>query len=309
MFVVNDADVFAVDANRSPSAARRTIELLRGVTGNPVRTLLITHSHGDHWFGLQSFREAFPGIRVISTDTARTAMLPTVQTLATRPRSWYATSANMYDSIYNTGVDIAGRPLTPARRAMFDLVRNAFRNYYAADGPNIKLAPPDETFEKALRLHSAKRVIDILFVGPGDTPGDAVAWLPGERVLATGDMLVHPVPYAGSAAPSEWARSLRALRALNPLYIVPGHGEVQQGTAYLDLVIETIEATVEAVRRMQAQGRTVEEVTRDAKMEAFRARMVVPPNDPAVGDRWDDFLGALVPNAYAEAITAASKGR
>ena len=208
--------------------------------------------------------------------------------------------ANRYDSIYNAGVDLAGRPLTPARRAMFETVRNSFRHYYAVDALNMKLVAPDVAFEKSMRLHSGKRVIDVLFVGAGDTPGDAVAWLPAERVLAAGDMLVHPVPYAGSQVPSQWARSLRALRALDPLHIVPGHGEVQRGTAYLDLVIETIEATVASVRRMQADGVPVADVKRSLTMEAFRARMV-PANDSAVADRWDDFLSALIDSAYAEA--------
>lgn len=301
MFVVNERDVFAVDANRTPIAARRTIDLLRGVTDNPVRWLLITHWHGDHWLGVQSFREAFPGIDVISTDTARKAMFPSlIEPFATRPASWYTTNANRYDSIYNAGVDLAGRPLTPARRAMFETVRNSFRHYYAVDAPTIKLVAPDVTFEKSMRLQSGKRVIDLLFVGEGDTHGDAIAWLPAERVLAAGDMLVHPVPYAGSQVPSQWARSLRALRALDPLHIVPGHGEVQRGTAYLDLVIETIEATVASVRRMQSDGVPVADVKRSLTMEAFRTRMV-PANDSAVADRWDDFLSALIDSAYAEA--------
>jgi glyoxylase-like metal-dependent hydrolase (beta-lactamase superfamily II) len=298
-----------VDANRTPIAARSTIELLRGVTSNPVRKLLITHSHGDHWLGVQSFREAFPGIAVISTDTARKAMFPaSIEPFAKRAPSWYTTTANMYDSIYNAGVDLAGRPLTPARRTMFEGVRNAFRYYYSVDALNIRLVPPDVTFDKWMRVHSGTRVIDLLFVGPGDTPGDAVAWLPAERVLAIGDMLVHPVPYAGSSTPSQWARSLRALRALGPLHIVPGHGEVLQGTAYLDLVIETVEATVADVRRLHAQGVPVADVKRKLTMDAFRARMVVPANDTAVADRWEDFLNGLIDNAYAEAAAPARRG-
>ena len=309
MFVVNERDVFAVDANRTPIAARRTLALLRSVTSNPVRWLLITHWHGDHWLGVQSFRDAFPALDVIATDTARKAMITSlVDVFANRPASWYTVTANRYDSIYNAGVDLSGRPLTPARRAMLDAVRNSFRHYYTAEALAMRLVPPNVTFEKSMRLHSGKRAIDLLFVGPGDTPGDAVAWLPAERVLATGDMLVHPVPYAGSTVPSQWARSLRALRSLEPRHIVPGHGEVLNGTAYLELVIETVEATVAGVRRMQAEGIPVADVKRTLTMESFRARMV-PANDPAVRDRWDDFLTALIDNAYAEAVSAARSPR
>ncbi|MBC7894907.1 MAG: MBL fold metallo-hydrolase [Cytophagaceae bacterium] len=303
VFVVNERDVLAVDANRTPAAARRTLDLLRGVTSNPIRWLLVTHWHGDHWLGVQAFREAFPALQVIATDTARQAMFPMlIEPFRIRQPAWYSTTADRYDSLFNAGVDVAGRPLTPARRKTSDMVRNAFRHYYAAEAQGMRLAAPDLTFRDSIRLHSGKRIIDLLFVGNGDTPGDAVAWLPAERVLAAGDMLVHPVPYAGSQVPSQWAKSLRSLRALDPLHIVPGHGEVQRGTAYLDLVIATIEATVAQVRRLQAEGASLEEVTKTVTMEAFRGRMV-PANDAAVADRWDDFLGALIPNAYAEAAS------
>jgi len=306
MFVVNERDVFAVDANRTPGAARKTIALLRGVTANPVRQLLVTHFHGDHWLGVQAFREAFPGVTVISTDTARKAMFPSlIEPFATRTDSFYTVVANRYDSIYNAGVDLVGRPLTPARRKMFDMVRDGFRHYYTTEALGMRLTAPDLTFERTLRLHSGKRVIDLLFVGNGDTPGDAVAWLPAERVLAAGDMLVHPVPYAGSQVPSQWAKSLRALRALDPRHIVPGHGEVQHDTRYLDLVIETIEATVTEVRRLRAGGIPVEEVAKRVTMDRHRERMV-PAGDTAVRDRWDDFLAALIASSYAE--TADSSG-
>ncbi len=301
MFVVNDRDVFAVDANRTPAAARRTLELLRGVTSNPVRHLLVTHWHGDHWMGLQAFREAFPEIAVISTDTARREMVPRlVQLLATRPPGTLEAAADRYDSLFHAGVDMAGRPLTPERRAMFELVRSSFRNYYVVEARSIRLVPPEITFDKTMRLHSGQRVIDLLFVGEGDTPGDAVAWLPEERVLATGDLLVHPVPFGGSTVPSQWARSLRALRALDPAHIVPGHGEVLRGTAYLDLVIETVQATVAEVRRQKAAGATLDAIRKTVRMEGHRRRMV-PDGDAAVTDRWNDFLGALIANAFAEA--------
>jgi glyoxylase-like metal-dependent hydrolase (beta-lactamase superfamily II) len=304
MFVVNERDVFAVDANRTPAAAQKTLDLLRGVTKNPVRQLLVTHWHGDHWFGMQAFQDAFPGLQVIATDTARTELTTRlIDPIGKRNAEFYAVASNQHDSIYNAGVDYAGRPHTPERRKMVDLVRKAFRHYYAPAAQVMRLSPPDVTFERSMRLHSGKRVIELLHVGFGDTPGDAVAWLPAEGVLAAGDMLVHPVPYGQSPTPSQWAKSLRAIRALNPRHIVPGHGDVLRGTAYLDLVIETVEATVGQVRQLESQGVSLEDVQKRVTMDAFRTRMV-PANDPVLADRWEDFLGAMVRNAYSEAAAA-----
>lgn len=301
VFVVGESGVFAVDANRTPLAARRTLELLRRVTDKPVRWLLITHWHGDHWLGAQAFTEAFPNVAVIATDTARSELITNLaEPFGRRPPDFYLKLADQYDSIYRAGTDLAGRPLTPDRRRMFDGVRAAFRHYYAVEAPRIRPVRPTLTFRDAVTVHVGNRVIEARHVGKGDTPGDAVAWLPAERVLATGDMLVHPVPYAGSQVPSQWVESLRRLRALAPVQIVPGHGEVLRGTAYLDLVIETLDAAIADVRRLKAEGRSREEVAQVVTMAAYRPRFVVTA-EPALADRWDDFIGQLVANAYAEA--------
>ena len=83
---------------------------------------------GLKW-AVKRFEEAFPALDVIATDTARKAMITSlVDVFANRPDSWYAVTANRYDSIYNAGVDLSGRPFTPARRAMFDMLRNSFRS-------------------------------------------------------------------------------------------------------------------------------------------------------------------------------------
>ena len=44
------------------------------------------------------------------------------------------------------------------------------------------------------------------FLGRGNTAGDAVVYLPRERMLVTGDLVVHPVPYMFSGFPSEYVR-------------------------------------------------------------------------------------------------------
>src|SRR4051812_39468649 len=78
MFVVNDSDVFAFDANHTPSAARATIAQLRAVTAKPVRQLMLSHFHGDHSMGVSAFVEAFPGIEIIATDSTRDDIVRTL---------------------------------------------------------------------------------------------------------------------------------------------------------------------------------------------------------------------------------------
>jgi cyclase len=299
VFVVNDSDVFAVDANRTPAAASETIELLRQATSKPVRNLLITHFHGDHLLGTQAFAEAFPGLNIISSDSTRVDMRRTLaDAFPKRPPDFYTKAAAQYDSLFDAGVDASGRPFTPARRAMFDITRKQFRNYYIVQAPHIKFFPPTTTFQGRMTLWSGTREIE-MFSFRGDTRGDAIAWLPNERVLITGDALVEPVPYASSRTPSVWLESLRTMRALHPLHIVPGHGNVQNDTEYLDRVIAMLDAGLQEVRKTVAAGLTVEETKKRVTLSDWKAKFA--HGDPAIEDRWDDFLEPFIENAFAEA--------
>ena len=60
----------------------------------------------------------------------------------------------------------------------------------------LDLVYPDLVFEETLRLSRGDRTIEIRHLGQGNTAGDAIVWLPEERVLITGDVVVHPIPFA-----------------------------------------------------------------------------------------------------------------
>jgi len=299
MFVVNDNDVFAFDANRTPSAARATIAQLRAVTAKPIRQLMLSHFHGDHTLGIQAFVEAFPGIEIIATDSTRDDMVRTLVQATNRTAERYAKTNAQYDSMANAGVDLAGRRLTPERRQQWEATRYAFRNYYSVEAPTIKIFTPTTTFDAKLKIWAGAREIDLLSFGRGDTRGDGIVWLPKERVVATGDVLVEPAPYSGSIHPSDWLKTLRAIRALDPLHIVPGHGDVQHDTKYLDLVIAMTDSTIRAVRQAVTKRLTEEETVKRVTMPQFRQRFT--RGDPLTEDRWSDFIDGLVRGAYAEA--------
>src|SRR5215210_4178170 len=70
LFIINEHDVIVVDANIYPSSARQVIAEIRRRTKNPVRYVINTHFHSDHFYGNGEYRKAFPGVDFISHPTA-----------------------------------------------------------------------------------------------------------------------------------------------------------------------------------------------------------------------------------------------
>jgi len=84
---------------------------------------------------------------------------------------------------------------------------------------------PTMVFERELTVMMGKLEVRILHVGPGHTGGDAIVWLPAERVLFSGDLVEYNAGiYTGDAHLEAWPQTLENLRALKPRALVPGRG-------------------------------------------------------------------------------------
>ncbi|WP_217249439.1 MBL fold metallo-hydrolase [Streptomyces sp. AC602_WCS936] len=152
----------------------------------------------------------------------------------------------------------------------------------------IELAPPTLTYTDALTLHVGSLRAELEHIGPAHTSNDTVVWLPRQRVLFTGDLVMNGVtPFClmGSIAGS--LQALERLRAYGARTVVPGHGPVCGPE-----VFDAVEGYLRLVLRIAADGRragrTPLEAARNAGLGPYAALL-----DPE----------RLVPNlhrAYAE---------
>jgi len=89
-----------------------------------------------------------------------------------------------------------------------------------------RLQPPTRTFKERETLTLGGETIELIFTGGGHTPGDILVWLPDRRIVFSGDLvfvdrLLGVLPVSNVKA---WLASFDALAALDPQWIIPGHG-------------------------------------------------------------------------------------
>ena len=97
-----------------------------------------------------------------------------------------------------------------------------------------------------------------------------LAWVPGDRVVFTGDILFvggHPAVWAGPVA--NWIAACDLILSWDVETVVPGHGPVcgKDGVRALRNYLEFL--AVESRKRYDA-GMTDEEAARDISFDAFR---------------------------------------
>ena len=91
---------------------------------------------------------------------------------------------------------------------------------------HVKFQSATLTFEHDFTVDLGNREVQVKFLGRGNTSGDAVAYLPKERIVVAGDLVVHPIPYIYDGYPTEWIQTLQNLAQLDADSIVPGHGPI-----------------------------------------------------------------------------------
>jgi len=292
--VVEQSDgLVVIDAGGSPIAGRDIVRLVRSLSGKPVKAVVYTHYHGDHHLGAGELLAAWPHARVISTARTRENMLGP-------PMAYIRTYAKSYGDMAAYAARQAGVDSLPAA------LRAGWARFAAA-GPamvagytGLRAIPATITFTDRLSLPDSLAPVELMFLGRANTDGDAIAWLPRQRVLVTGDVVVHPIPYASACFLGEWIGVLERLKGFDFRFLVPGHGEVQRDRAYVDRLIAALSEVRARVGPLAREGRTLEEVRGQVDLGDLQDRF-------AGDDAWKRFvmravfLGDVVKNAWQEA--------
>jgi glyoxylase-like metal-dependent hydrolase (beta-lactamase superfamily II) len=261
VLIVNDNDVVMVDANIGPESANATLKALEKITANPISVIIATHYHDDHMGGVETIRRRFPKVKLFAHESAPASIEKLLKPARASMIKDGPDMAKYLQGMIGKGVGFANKPITEEERAeMMSDIRLATR--YAQEMPSIPLPNPTDLVKSDLTLTRGKRTIEIKFIGEGHTPSDLIVWLPRERVVATGDLVVSPVPLVGadqSNVPA-WSSTLARIRALNYKTLIPGHGGVMHNFEYL-LRLENLFSTITSeVKRQKLSGKSIQEL-------------------------------------------------
>jgi glyoxylase-like metal-dependent hydrolase (beta-lactamase superfamily II) len=192
-FVVTRDGIVVFDALGTPALGRALLERIRSVSAAPIHTVVISHYHADHFYGLAAFKAAGP-----------------VDVVARREvRDYLATGA-------------AGARLDERRQSLAPWVNRRT----TVIGPDRYLARAQTSFTLG------GVTFRLLHAGPAHTPEDLVMLVEEEGVLFAGDVIVAGrVPFVGDAEIAPWLAAIERLAAFRPKVLVAGHGEHSNAVA------------------------------------------------------------------------------
>jgi glyoxylase-like metal-dependent hydrolase (beta-lactamase superfamily II) len=229
-FVVTAEGVVVIDALASPAQGERLLSTIRATTRQPVRWLVLTHHHPDHHFGAIALRRS--GARVIAHPDRRTLA-----------------SESGEVALVSDWTRVVGA--------------EAMRGFAFANTPDRPVTGAD-----TLRLGG--RTLVVSHHGAAHTPADLVVWLPKERIVFAGDLLIEDgVTMVVDGDSRVLLAALSAIDSLGPLTIVPGHGAIPPRPGML------LSTTREYITGLQADMRAA--VEKGVPLQ--RALRSLPPAD------------------------------
>jgi glyoxylase-like metal-dependent hydrolase (beta-lactamase superfamily II) len=218
------------------AAGPRVFEEIRKRTRAPLHSVVYTHGHLDHAFGLRPWLEAGERPRVIAHENV------------VRRFRTYMKTAPMNVHINRVQFGIVQDITWPEKEQDFVWPDTIYRD-------QLTLQLGGERFE----LRHAK----------GETDDATWVWAPARGIVCSGDLWVGILPNCGNPQkvqrhPEEWADALEAIASRGAELLLPGHGHPIEGA---DTIRTRCLNTAEALRAIVRQtleglnaGKTHEEI-------------------------------------------------
>jgi glyoxylase-like metal-dependent hydrolase (beta-lactamase superfamily II) len=229
--LITEEGALVIDTHQHPRDGQDLLDRIRKITDKPVKWVVNSHFHGDHTYGNSVFKAAGATI-VAQRDTARLMQ------------------------------QVAAKEF--ARRGQFF----ARRGY---DPKEVKLVLPDVTFDQEMTIRLGGKEVRLIYLGPGQNPGDTFILFPHARVLYTpGAFGRRSMPnMAFTPSVDNWIKLLGQVAAMDVDKVLPAHGDMAT-RADLPELAKFLADEYTAVKNAVAAGVKVEEAVKTLTLPEYK---------------------------------------
>ncbi|MCY3018425.1 MAG: MBL fold metallo-hydrolase [Planctomycetota bacterium] len=227
-----------------------------------------TVSASLHSQALAKSRIFWDNVHAQRKERARTQAPPVLYVLNTTFRGTHTFGNQEFDKADIISTTKAKDRLEADGRNM----REELRDQWKVPGLDTHaITPATLTVDGMLTLDTPEVKIQFISMGDCTGEGDAVVYLPGQKVLFAGDMVIPGfMPYFKGRTPTvrRWIEALKTMEKWEVETVVPGHGEVakkdaiKQQREFLEALVKEVEAVVKA-------GKSMEDAAQTVKLPAF----------------------------------------
>ncbi len=303
VILIEQSDGFVVvDSGFNAANGRAVVRYAKSLADKPIKAVMITHWHGDHPQGISAIRDAYPKVRIISTRGTEEGLRgPASYDIGYRPDAKFDRAiANLAESNKENYRKLLDDPSTPPDRkerikkalGQFDQMTRDFIGSY--------LVLPTETFEHELVIDDRDVPVHMMFLGRANTEGDAIAWLPKQKIVVSGDIVVSPYPFGFGSHSADWMETLGKIEALGLTTLIPGHGLPMSDASYLHKLTAAMTDLRAQVFPLAKSGMKLEDVRK--KVDFTKSIALFGDTPRAKANLQSLFFDPMIGSVYKEAL-------
>jgi glyoxylase-like metal-dependent hydrolase (beta-lactamase superfamily II) len=230
LVTTDDGDV--VINTGMPDGAERSHALFAPHRTGPLRYIILTQSHGDHYGGVPMFRE--PGTKLVGGPGFNEAV-----------------------------ADMIGLQPFFGKRTFKLWGSTLKRDTPPKPVPSPEEVAPDILVDRRLTLDVGQRTFELISAPEGETVDNIVVWMPQEKIVFTGNTF-GPVwlsmPFLNTLRGDKprlvktYLKSLEKIRDLGAEIVITGHGEPIVGAERIRADLDKLYAAVSYVRDYTLEG-------------------------------------------------------
>lgn len=237
--IVGDDACMVIDTQATPVMAQDVIRRVREVTDKPIKYVVLSHYHAVRVLGASAFVKEGAEQIIASRDT--------------------------YDLIVERGEQDKASEIGRFPRL-----------FRAVESVPAGLTWPTMTFEGKMSVWLGKLEVKLEQIGRGHTKGDTIAYLEGEKVCFSGDLVEYQSTiYAGDCYYRDWPATLDRLAAFGFEKLVPGRGAALESAEDTRRAIASTRGFINDVYTMVdngvAAGKTLKQIYRET-LDALRPK-------------------------------------
>jgi cyclase len=255
-YIKGDTQWIAFDTGPSYNFAKQAYAEMKKIADLPVKTVIVSHEHDDHWLGNNYYKEVF-GAKIIGPESVNV--------------NYYGPRLNVKDEGHERATGEVSDFPGMQTRMIKALYQNAIRG--------TKLALVDEHFEHTTTFEISGIKMEYVKVGYAHSEEDWYLYLPDDKVALVADVVMNG-RVTSNRDGQVWALNdedepegqIPALESINSRdwnYIVPGHGFIVDRTG-ADEAVDYFEYIKVRVLAAIDAGVSQDDVTKVVTLDEYR---------------------------------------
>lgn len=268
------SELMIVDNFNDLYLTAKALDEIKRRSNKPIKYIVNTHWHYDHVMGNYLMKQRFPSAMIIAHNFTARELSNRVEGYVKNLPGRLIRGIGRYDTAIQTGKANDSVFLSEYERAVrYPRSIKQYKTHLGHMNDDYRYIPVDLSFTDSMKILLGNEEVILSQPGSANTKGDIIVYLPSQKILLTGDIVVYPIPYAFGADQFAWIDVLQRLKDMDVSIYIPGHGNTLYNKNYIQTLVDVFSELNKQAGSAMNRGLNAEQAKKEIKLPEWEQKM------------------------------------